>query len=250
MRKAIAVLILICTFNGQTLIAQTGLYLGYENGTKWDRFSYIDSKGNSLNTTSFNGILGGYVGYKFDRFSFETGFYCYYTRVHMYDYYRNTRQVSKSMSSYGSSNLNNFIIPLRFGTEFTFWKNRLFVKPEIGITGIIARGNTNIKPNGWWAENTRHDTTFIPTTGDSTIAFTYRTSKLNLGFETSISAGFRIINKIDIYFKGGYCNSLKPLYYETITFYSDNGNVTATNTFHGNAFFVQIGLRYYFNKRK
>jgi hypothetical protein len=250
MRKFMLFVILTATIFIDTNLAQTGIYLGYENGFKFDRFNYINSKGYSVNKPSFNEILGGYIGYKLDRYTFESGFYFHYTSIRIYDYNRSTGTVGGYVGGTHGNEMDNFIIPLRFGMEFNMVKNRIFIKPEIGFTGIIARDYSKIQPSSWWSENTRWDSIFIPTNGDSTITCSYRTSKFNLGYEVSLSAGFRIKKKFDIYFKGSLLNSLKPLFYETITYYSDAGNETATIMFHGNSISIQIGLRYLFEIKK
>jgi|WetSurMetagenome_2_1015567.scaffolds.fasta_scaffold449596_1 hypothetical protein len=250
MKKTLLLTIFVSSLFAGTITAQTGVYLGYENGIKWDRFNYINSKGYTLNKPAFNAMLGGYVGYKINRYTIETGFYAYYTSIHMIDYNRSTGEASASAGSYHSSSMDSYIIPLRFGAEFNMAKNRIFIKPEMGLTGIIAKTYSSMQPCGFWGENIRIDTSFIPTTGDSSIGYFYRPSKFNLGYEISLSAGVRIISKIDIYLKGSVCNSFKPLFYEAITYYSDLGNATATNTFHGNSVTLEIGLRYYFKKRK
>jgi hypothetical protein len=250
MRKI--VIFIILTLLVWSIKAQTGLYVGMENGPKWDRFHYINSKGFVLNKTScipMWGLWGCYIGYKLDRYTLETGFYTYYTRVNDIDYDYNTGKVSKSMSSFHASNLDNYVIPLRFGTEFSMWKKRFFIKPEIGLIGLIARTYSQTQPSVMGFYKPLGDS-INPNTTDSTFSFGYRTSKFNLGIESSVCAGFRIIGRIDIYLKVSVSNSFKPLYYETITHYSSTQNVTATNTFNGNSVFVQIGLRAYWKKRK
>lgn len=71
-----------------------------------------------------------------------------------------------------------------------------------------------------------------------------------MGIGTEISIGYRIKEKADIYLKGSYYASFNPMFYETITHYSPGETVYATNTFTGNTFLLQIGVRYYFANMK
>jgi hypothetical protein len=250
MKKLLLMAALVAAFSVETVSSQTGIYIGYENGLKWDKFNYINSKGFSANHTSFNSLYGGYVGFKLNRYTIETGFYYHYLSINTYQYDRATGAIGLWNGRSHGSGEDSWVIPLRFGMEFNLAKKRIFIKPEIGLTGIIATNYSKSQPYGWGAENIRMDSTFIPTTGDSTITYMYRTSKFNLGYEVSLSAGVRIKKKFDIYIKGSVYNSFKPLYYETITYYSDLGNATATNMFHGNSFTLQFGLRYLFEIKK
>lgn len=243
-------LILLSTIIVGTTLAQTGFYVGYENGGKWDKWHYINSKGFALNEMQLDGVFGGYFGYKHKSYSVESGLYGYYTNSPMINYDYSTGQISKSMGSFGSSNMNSWVVPIRFGKDFLFLNKKIFIKPELSFFTIIARNHTAAQPNGSWGENISipGDTTFIPTSADSTIGYTYRTSKVNFGLESSISIGYRFKEKADIYIKGSYCSSFSPILYETITHYSNAEIVKATDTFYGNSFLVQIGLRYYFAK--
>ncbi len=247
-------LVLVSTIIFGTVMAQTSWYIGYENGVKWDNYSYINSNGFYLQQYQLDGVFGGYVGYKLKEYTFETGFYGFYSSAPWIDYDYNTSFVNKTESSHGSSGMDSWVIPIRFGKEFLFCGQKIFIKPEIGFSGIIARNYENIEV-GSWGDNVSSlvNPNFIPTSGDSTIAYCYRTSKKNLkrfdfGIESEVSIDYRFKDKADIYFKGSYHSSFNPLYYEIITHYSDTEIVKATNTFNGNSFLLQIGLRYYFAK--
>jgi hypothetical protein len=248
--KTVATIFISLMLSG-VAISQSGFYVGYENGGKLDKFFYVNSKGNSLSQWSIDGVWGAYAGYKIKRYTFETGLYGYYTSHPFIDYDYDTGIPTKSNSSGGSSGMNNWMIPLRFGMEFLFANNAIFIKPELSFTILVARDYSDEQPNGGWGENVSPfpgDTNYVGTTSDSTRAFSYRTEKVNFGMESGISLGYRFKERADIYFKGTYFSSFNPVYYESITHYSDTEIVTATNTYVGNSFLLQIGLRFYFKK--
>lgn len=235
-----------------TCFAQNGFYLGYENGGKLDKFHYINDKGYSLEQLSLDGIFSINIGYRLKDYSIETGLQGFYTSSPFVSYNYTTSKPSKSSSLGGGSNMNSWIIPLRFGKDFMMCKNRFFVKPELSFTTIIARDYSSGQSNGGWGENVSFpgDTSFVPTSPDSTRGYWYRTSKINFGIETSLSLGYRFKEKADIYIKGSYHSSFSPIFYDTFTHYSATEVVKGTQTFTGTSFLLQIGLRYYFAKRK
>lgn len=250
MGKLIIILFaLVINFIG---FAQEGIYIGYENGGKFDKFHYVNSEGFALSMLPLDGVLGAYIGYNLQGYTLETGFYGFYTSHPFVSYDYATAKPSRSSSSGGSSDMNNWVIPLRFGKEFLFFANRFFLKPEIAFTAILARDYSDDQPTGGWGENVSPFPGFpyfSPTSSDSTRAYSYRTSRVNMGIETAFSFGYRFKEKADIYLKGSYHSSFNPLYYETIIHYSDDEIVKATSTHTGNSFLIQIGLRYFLAKR-
>ena len=241
----------IFIFSINLLHAQNGFYVGYENGGKWDQFHYLNSKGYSLNKFQLDGVLGGYIGYRLIKVTFETGFYGYYTSSPSLQYNYATGAIEKTYGCFGSSSMNSWMIPLRFGNEYFFLKDRLFIKPEIAFTTMIARDYSDNQPCGSWGENIfiPGDSTYIPTSADSSKGNCYRSSKINFGVETSLSAGYRFKKRADIYLKATYAAGFSPVYYETITHYSATENVQAAKSFNGNSLLMQIGLRFYFGKQ-
>jgi len=242
-------LILTSIFIAGTSLAQSGLYIGYENGGLFDRYHYVNSKGISLSQTSIGGVLGLYVGYKHNSYNLETGLYGYYSSIPFIDYNYNTGEASKSNSM--GSGTESLIIPIRLGKEFLIAEQKIFIKPEFAFNTIISRDYSENQPTMGWGENVSAfpgDINFTPTSSDSTRAYGYTTSKLNFSFETSLSTGYRFKKKADIYIKGSYVANFRPLYYETITHYSDTEIVNATRV-NVNSFLLQIGLKYYFGKQ-
>lgn len=251
MKRVLVVLMLVLLQT--SVFSQSGFYLGGETGLKFDRFHYINSKGYALTMLPVDGVFGGYIGYKLKGYTIETGFYGYYTSHPFLNYDYNTAQPSRSSSSSGGSGMDSWVIPLRFGKEFLFFRNRFFVKPEVAFTTIIARDYSDNQPNSGWGENVSPFPGypyFNPTSSDSTRAYSYRASKSSFGIESSVSIGYRFKEKADVYLKTNYHSSFSPLYYDTITHYSENEIVYATNTHTGNSFLFQIGLRYFFAKRE
>lgn len=125
------------------------------------------------------------------------------------------------------------------------------MKPELSFVLFIAREFSSDQPTGGWGENVSAfpgDTNFIPKTSDSTRAYNFRPQKVSFGIETSLSFGWHIKQRADIYLKASYASSFTPLMYDTITHYSETETVKATNTFTGNSILFQIGLRFYFGK--
>lgn len=248
MRKLFAILVSILLTVAS--FAQNGLYIGYENGGLFDRYHYINSKGFSLSQSSIGGVLGGYVGYKFNSYSLETGFYGYYSShpFIVYDYDSGIPEKSTSMGSGAES----WVIPIRFGKEFVSHNEKFFVKPEISFNTIISRDYSENQPTMGWGENVSPfpgGPDFIPTSADSTRAYGYVTARMNFAIETGLSAGYRFKKKADIYIKGSYSTNFNPLYYETITHYSEAEIVTATSV-NINSFQLQIGIKYYFAKNE
>ncbi len=232
-----------------TGIAQNGFYIGYENGGLFERYNYVNSKAKTLTQSSIGGVLGGYVGFKYDSYSVETGFYGLFSSFPMVEYNYSNSSVSKS-SSMGSGQ-ESWLIPLRFGKEFLVAQNKLFIKPEIGFNVIISRDYSENQPMMGWGENVSAfpgDNNYVPSGPDSTRAYGYIPSKVNFTIEPSISSGYRFKKKADIYLKCSYIANFNP-YYETITHYSATETVYATRNM-SNAILFQIGLKYYFAKRE
>ncbi len=244
--------ILLTVILSYSCFAQNGFYLGYENGAKWDKFYYINDKGYNLEQLQLDGVFSAYIGYRLKEYTIETGFQGFYSSSPSVIYNYTTSKPSKSNSSGGSSSMDSWIIPLRFGKDFKMCKNRFFVKPELSLTTIIARNYSSKQPSGGWGENVSFpgDTTFVPTTPDSTRGYWYRPLKVNFGIETGLSIGYRFKEKADIYIKGSYHSSFSPLFYDTVTHYSATETVKGTQTFTGISILFQIGLKYYFAKQK
>jgi len=233
-----------------TCLAQEGFYIGYENGGLFDKYHYINSKGYSLTQSSIGGVFGGYLGYKYNSYNLEIGFYGYYS-THPFVVYDYNSGIPSKSSSMGSG-AESWMIPIRLGKEFTSSNDKFFLKPEISFNTIICRDYSENQPTMGWGENVSpfpNDPSFIPTSSDSTRAYGYVTSKMNFGIETGLSAGYRFKKKADIYIKGSYLANFNPLYYETITHYSITETVNATSV-SVNSFQLQIGLKYYFAKRE
>jgi len=233
-----------------TCVAQNGFYIGYENGGLFERYNYVNSKAKTLTQSSIGGVLGGYVGFKYDSYSVETGFYGLYSMYPMVEYNYSNSSVSKS-SSMGSGQ-ESWLIPLRFGKEFLVAQNKIFIKPEIGFNVIISRDYSENQPMMGWGENVSAfpgDNNYVTSGPDSTRAYGYIPSKVNFSIEPSISSGYRFKKKADIYLKCSYIANFSPTYYETITHYSATETVYATRNVLNSVLF-QIGLKYYFAKRE
>ena len=233
-----------------TCMAQNGMYIGYENGGMFERYNYVNSKAKTLTQSSIGGVFGGYLGYKYNAYSVETGFYGLFSSYPMVEYNYSNSDVSKSLSM--GSGQESWLVPLRFGKEFLFGGNKAFIKPEIGFNVIISRDYSENQPMMGWGENVSMfpwDNSFIPTGSDSTKAYGYIPSKVNFAIEPGLATGYRFKNKADIYLKCSYMASFSPLYYETITHYSASETVYA-NRIMSNAVLFQIGLKYYFARRE
>lgn len=247
MKKVIIIFILTAIVG--TAIAQTGLYIGYENGFKMDKFIYVNSVNKGLTGVQPVEVLGGFLGYKFENYTLETGFYSYGTNIPIIHYDFSTAEPTKSGPAVSGTGMGQWVIPLRIGREFHFSKNRFFIKPEISFNTFIAKEYSKDRLVGGWGENISFPGN-ISTAADSTLANTYGTKKIIFGVEPSILIGYRIKEKFDISLKGSYNSCFSPLYFDTITHFSSEENVTATNSFYGNAFLIQIGVKYFFAKRK
>lgn len=226
-------------------MAQNGFYIGYENGGLFDKYHYVNNKGFSLTQSSIGGLLGGYFGYKQESYNLEIGIYEYnsYSPCVKYDYI--SGKVKKSLSMAGGT--DNLVIPLRFGKEFQFANQRLYLKPEFAFNTIISLDYSEGQPTSGWGENLSNPIWPV-NSADSTIANGHVPSMLNFGIESSLSFGYRFKKKADVYLKGSYMANFNPTYYETITHYSTAEIVNATSV-RENAFMLQIGVKYYFAKR-
>ena len=246
MRKLLVLLTAIIL--SASAIAQTGLYIGYENGGLFDRYHYVNSKGFSLSQSSIGGVFGGYVGYIVNGYTLETGFYGFYS-THPFIVYNYDSGIPEKSGSMGSG-AESWVIPIRFGKEFVFCNDRFFIKPDISFNTMISRDYSENQPTMGWGSNVPAfpgDPNFIAISADSTRAYGYVSSKLSFAIETGLSAGYRFKKKADIYLKGSYLANFNPMYYETIMHYSENDIVTSTST-AVNSFLVQIGVKYYFAK--
>ncbi len=231
-----------------TSMAQNGFYLGYENGGLFERYNYINSKAQTLTQSSIGGVFGGYIGFKQDAYTVETGFYGLYSSLPMVEYNYNTFKAGKSLSM--GSGQKSWMIPLRFGIEFLLANDKIFIKPEIGFNLIISRDYAGDQPILGWGDNVSGfpgDNNFDSTIPDSTRAYGYIPSKLNFSMEPSLTTGYRIKKKVDVYVKGSYLASFNQSYYETINHYSANETVFATRNL-SNSMLLQIGLKYFFAK--
>lgn len=243
---------LVFIFLNQLLIsgfAQSNLYLGFEGGFLLDRYYYVNSKSYSLTQNTIGGLYGGFVGYRWQKYCFESGFYSFEATHPFVDYDYITGKPAKT-SGYGTGALS-FSIPFRAGIEFLLARQKVFIKPEAGFHLIISRDYSENQPSNGWGENVGPpwDNSYVPTSDDSTRAYGYIPSKTSFGVETSMTAGYRIKQKIDIYFKGSYLSSFQPLYYEVITHYSPDETVAATSS-TSSSFLLQFGLKYFIPKKK
>lgn len=229
--------------------AQNGLFIGYENGFLLDRFNYVNSKGYSLDQSGIGGTYGGFVGYRLNTYSLETGFYAHNSMHPFVDYDYATGKPSSS-NSYGSG-AQRFVIPLRVAKEFLLAQEKLVIRPEVALNVMILRDYTNSDPIGGWGENVSAlpgDNSYTGQTPDSTRAWGYVPSHTNLSIETGLSVAYRFKKVADIYLKGSYLAGFKTMYYETITHYSATEVVQATSV-NSNAFTLQVGLRYFFDRK-
>lgn len=233
-----------------TGMTQNGFYLGYENGGLFERYNYVNSKAKTLTQSSIGGIFGGYVGFKHNSYTVETGFYGLFSSYPMVEYNYSTSEVSKSSSMITGQ--ESWLIPLRFGMEFLMAGDKIFIKPEIGLNCMVSRDYSENQPMMGWGENVSAfpgDNNFVPTGPDSTRAYGYIPSKVNFSVEPGIASGYRFKKKADIYLKCSYLANFNPSYYETITHYSETEIVNATRNM-SNSILFQIGLKYYFAKRE
>jgi hypothetical protein len=247
MKKTI--IISIFTVIVGSAIAQTGLYFGYENGFKMDKFSYVNSKNKSLTGVQPVEVLGGYLGYKFDDYTLETGFYSYGMNIPVIHYNFATGEPGKSGVAMSGTGMGHWVIPVRMGKEFHFSECRFYIKPDISFNTFIAKGYSKDQPISGWGENLSFPGHIWAAT-DSTLATTYGTTRMNFGIEPGIIIGYRIKEKFDITLKGSYNSCFKPLYYDALTHYSGEETVTATNILYGNAFLLQIGVKYFIAKKE
>lgn len=247
MKNIRTLFVILAAFHlSMTGMAQNGFYLGYENGGLFERYNYVNSKAKTLTQSSIGGILGGYVGFKHNSYTVETGFYGLFSSQPMVEYNYSTSEVGKYSSM--SSGQESWLIPTRFGMEFLMARNKIFIKPEIGFNCIVSRDYIENQPVMAWGQNVSAfpgDNNYVHTGPDSTRAYGYIPSKVNFSLEPSISSGYRFKKKADIYRKCSYLASLNPSYYEIITHYSET--VYATRNML-NSILFQIGLKYYFAK--
>lgn len=232
-----------------TCLAQNGFYLGYENGGLFEKYNYVNSKAKTLTQTSIGGVFGGYIGFKHDSYTVETGFYGLYSSPPFFEYNYSTYEASKTLSS--CSGQQSWLIPLRFGKEYLVARDKIFIKPEIGFNIMISRDYSENQPMMGWGENVSvfpGYSDYAPTGSDSTRAFGYIPGRINFSVEPGISSGYRFKQKADIYLKCSYMANFSPSYYETIIHYSATETVSATRNMQ-NAILFQIGLKYYFSKR-
>jgi len=242
-----------------TANSQTGFYLGAEAGVNWDRFFYINTRGYSLGQYTLNGNWGGYLGYKHKHYTFETGFYGYSLALpDIYIDYE-TAVPYEGMGTSGSSALDSWLIPLRFGYDILFGNDHFFVKPEVSFLIFKSRENRTGKIGGWGKDGDipgyEHgwDTPIdeVDLNPGTTLGYTYRQSKVSTGLGLSASLGWRIKKRADLYFKGSYNILFSPMVYDVIAHQlSDDKRVSATNTFTGNSLLFQIGFRFYLKRDK
>jgi hypothetical protein len=237
--------------------SQTGFYVGGEAGVKWDNFFYINSLGYSLGQYSYNGTWGGFAGYKLNNFTFETGFYGYYTALP--DIYINydTGEPFKGMGVSGSSSMDSWVIPFSFGYDIPFGNDHFFVKPEMTFLIYKGRDGNTGKIGGWGTGGDIPDFSWdtpiddIELSPGTTLGFTYRQSNVNTGLGLGVSLGWRIKKRADIYFKGTYNTTFTPILYDVIAHQlNNNERISATNTFSGSSFGLQIGFRFYLKGNK
>lgn len=232
---------LLITYN---VNAQKGLYVGYENGLKWDFYDYIDNEATNYNHLAMDGVWGGYLGYKWKGYTVETGFYGYYLSAPSL-VFDSVTGIPEKRGSGGSSGMNKWVIPVRVGKEFTFCKGRLFLKPEVGFLTMIARDygpDNSVGSGGYGIRFHGADEWYIPGR-DSSRTNHYITGKYNFALETSLSGGVRLWNHFDIYLKGTLTTGFTSTMYNTITYDSPYKHIKAVSATR-NSMIYQIGVRY------
>ncbi len=228
--------------------SQKGFYFGYENGGVFDRYYYVNSKGYTLFQTSLGGSVGGYVGYKYNNFNIDAGFFVYSPTIPYVKYDYDTGKPYKT--SAGGEGETNFVLPVSIGKEFLLATGKVFLEPNLALVTIFLSDYTSEQPSEGWGENVTFEGNVNNSDSpDSTVVYGYFSDRINFGLITSLSAGYRIKNKIDVYVRGGYITNFSPLYYETITHYSSKEIVEATRV-RNNSFLLQVGIKFHFHLHK
>jgi len=253
-KNYVAIFMIFAAF---TANSQTGFYLGGEAGVNWDKFFYINSRGYSLGQYTFNGNWGANLGYKLKHYTFESGVYGYsLAQPDIYIDYE-TAVPYEGMGTSGSSSLNSWLIPGRFGYDIPFGNDHFFVKPEVSFLIFKSRANRTGKIGGWGKDGDIPDYGWdtpideVDLNPGTTIGDTYRQSKVNTGLGLAVSLGWRVQKRADLYFKGSYNALFTPMVYDVIEHQlSNDKRVSATNTFTGSSFNFQIGFRFYLKRNK
>ncbi len=253
MKKLIVVSLMM--FLALTANAQTGFYIGGEAGIKWDNFSYINTRGYSLGQYSVNGTWGGYLGYKLKNYTFETGYYGYYTAMPFIYIDYETAVPYSGMGVSGNSGMNTWVIPFSFGYDILFGNDHFFVRPEVSFTIYKARSWSSDKIGAWaqgisipdFEWDTPIDEINLPP--ETSVGYSYRQNRINTGLGLGVSLGWRIRKRYDLYLKGSYNTTFTPVLYDVIAHQlSNDERISATNTFAGSSFGIQIGFRFYLKK--
>lgn len=154
------------------------------------------------------------------------------------NYNYKTSSIWRDPIYHNSSGLpNSHVLSLRFGREFTLFDRgeykaffkRFFLKLEVGIVRIVSKSGRIGGSKGSWGNRNAQ----LP--GDSMVAVHYMPQRITDCLGLSLSLGVCFRERVNLYLKGGFNHSFKPLYYSTVTHYSDGGKVvTATSTANGN----------------
>ena len=232
-----------------TAYSQKGLYVGYENGLKYDFYDYTDSRATSYNHLAMDGLWGGYVGYAWKGYSVETGFYGYYLSSPSL-VFDSVTAIPEKQGSSGSSGMNKWVIPVRFGKEFTFCSGKLFLKPQLGFLTMIARDYSADHHTGTSGYGIRFGAygqyvPFYVPRSDSSRTEHYITGRYNFALENSVSAGVGLWKHFDIYLKGSLITGFTNTMFSTITYDSPYQHISAVTTTR-NSMSYQIGVKYNF----
>jgi len=216
--------------------AQTAFYFGYENGFKGDNYHYVNDKGFSLNQFTPEFIWGLIAGCKVQNFTVETGYRTYNSTSPKTGYDYETGDPRELSGNGGHGSLSAYAIPLRFGYDFLHRNQEVFIRPETGINLLFTKLTGY---SGSFSDNDFDSDNY--TTGKC-----YTPSPFIFGIESSVSAGYRFRNMLDLYLKCGICCSFQPVYIETMVHHSETEDIAATQTYSGNSVTLQIGVKYYF----
>lgn len=245
--------LLLLIFN--SLHSQDGLYLGYEGGVKWNKFMYVNEKGFHGTNLDYTLTTGGYLGYKHQNFTLESGLQWFEIGSPIFWFNYHDASVKKYDGDGNQGNpVNYLVIPLRIGYDFMNKNHQFFLKPEMGFLFYFVQHYRYVTSphtmGGGSSIDFDQDEIGYPSETEYTYSEGYIPDNFSLGFESSLCAGYRFHYRADIYLKISIHSSLDILYYETITHHMDSGDVTATHSFSGNSLSCQIGLRGYLGKRK
>lgn len=238
-------------FNGLV----TGQKLNFSLGaiSKFEKFNYVNQNGSSINTMIFDLNYGFGLGYlSKNKFSLNTGIQSFNTSdpIIYFNMEKGTSQL------FGASVENDFLkswmIPLEVGKKFLFFDEKLSLEPSIGLTTIFARNFPNSQPNKSWTlvDYSSPDTVMFLVVYDTTVAFTYRSAKIDFGLNISAAASYKVFDEIELVAKVGLHHSFYPLYYDMVWHESALETEVGISTFLGVSYYALLGVRYSFALKK